>query len=118
VVLPDHLHCIWMLPDGDSDFSVRWRLVKSAFTRAKPMSEAKAVSDSRFRKKERGFWQRRFWEHMIRDEEDLNRHRDYIHYNPVKHGLAATPNEWTHSSFKMFVRQGLYPSDWGGSPQN
>ena len=117
VILPDHLHCIWILPDGDSDFSLRWRLIKSAFTRSKPMSPAVDVSDSRLTKKERGIWQRRFWEHMIRDEADLNTHRDYIHYNPVKHGLAASPNEWKHSSFKRFVKRGLYLADWGKSPQ-
>jgi putative transposase len=106
-----------VLPDNDSDFSVRWRLIKSAFSRSRSGSSARDVSDSRLKKKERGIWQRRFWEHMIREETDLNRHRDYIHYNPVKHGLAASPQEWPYSSFKRFVRQGLYPSDWGQSPQ-
>ena len=117
VIMPDHLHCIWMLPEGDSDFSLRWRLVKSGFTHSRPVTSAKAVSDSRLKKKEKGVWQRRFWEHMIRDEADLSRHRDYIHYNPVKHGLAASPNEWKHSSFERFVKRGLYPGDWGRSPQ-
>jgi putative transposase len=117
VILPDHLHCIWILPDDDSDFSVRWRLVKSAFTRNRPMSSAGVISDSRLKKKERGIWQRRFWEHMIRDEADLNRHRDYVHYNPVKHGLAASPKEWPYSSFKRFVKEGLYLEDWGQTPQ-
>ena len=117
VILPDHLHCIWILPDDDSDFSVRWRLVKSGFTRSEHMSSAGAGSDSRIKKKERGMWQRRFWEHLIRDEADLSRHRDYIHYNPVRHGLAASPKEWPHSSFKRFVEQGLYSEDWGEIPQ-
>ncbi|MDM7998544.1 MAG: transposase [Dehalococcoidia bacterium] len=117
VVLPDHLHAIWVLPEDDSDFSVRWRLIKTIFTRGKPVTLPKPASDSRRMKKERAIWQRRFWEHMIRDEADLNRHRDYIHYNPVKHGLATSPDQWKHSSFHRFVRQGLYPSDWGKSPQ-
>jgi putative transposase len=117
VVLPDHLHCIWTLPDGDSDFSLRWRLVKSGFTHYGPVTSAEAACDSRLRKKEKGIWQRRFWEHMIRDEADLNRHRDYIHYNPVKHGLTASPGQWKHSSFRKFVEKGLYPSNWGQSPQ-
>ncbi len=116
VILPDHLHCIWILPDGDSDFSLKWRLIKSRFTRFGPVTSAEAVSDSRLKKKEKGVWQRRFWEHMIRDEVDLNQHRDYIHYNPVKRGLAASPNEWKHSSFKRFAAKGLYTEDWGKNP--
>jgi putative transposase len=117
VILPDHLHCIWVLPKDDSDFSLRWRLIKSAFSRSRPRTSARDVSDSRLKKKERGIWQRRFWEHMIRDEEDLNSRRDYIHYNPVKHGLATSPGEWKHSSFHRFVKEGFYPPDWGQSPQ-
>ena len=117
VVLPDHLHAIWVLPDDDYDFSVRWRLIKTAFSRSRPESSARDVSDSRLMKKEKGIWQRRFWEHMIRDEDDLNLHRDYIHYNPMKHGLAASPGLWKHSSFQKFVEEGLYPRDWGQSPQ-
>ena len=117
VVLPDHLHCIWVLPDDDYDFSVRWRLIKTTFSRSKLVTSPRAVSNSRRMKKEKGVWQRRFWEHTIRDEADLNRHRDYIHYNPVKHGLVASPQEWPYSSFKRFLRQGLYPSDWGQGPR-
>lgn len=117
VVLPDHLHCIWILPEGDSDFSTRWRLIKSDFTRGYLSVSAGEISDSRRMKKERGIWQRRFWEHTIRDEADLNTHRDYIHYNPVKHGLADSPADWEHSSFKAFVSRGLYPKDWGKSPR-
>jgi putative transposase len=117
VVLPDHLHCIWILPDGDSDFSLRWRLVKSDFTHYGPVSPAEAASNSRLKKKEKGNWQRRFWEHMIRDEDDLNSHRDYIHYNPVKHGLATSPGEWKPSSFNRFVKEGYYTPDWGQNPE-
>ena len=117
VVLPDHLHCIWILPDDDFDFSVRWRQIKSDFTRNCPVRPAGDISDSRRTKKEGGIWQRRFWEHMIRDEADLNVHRDYIHYNPVKHGLVNSPEEWEHSSFKAFVGKGFYAEDWGRSPR-
>jgi len=116
VVLPDHLHCIWILSEGDSDFSTRWRLIKSDLSRnylAAPKGES---SSSRRMKKERGIWQRRFWEHAIRDEADLNMHRDYIYYNPVKHGLADSPNNWEHSSFNAFVKKGMYPTDWGDVP--
>ena len=105
-VLPDHLHCIWSLPEGDSDFSTRWRFVKSNFTRSYDGSL-----------KEGGIWQRGFWEHMIRDEADLNMHRDYIHYNPVKHGLVDSPANWEHSSYNAFVSKGIYPKDWGKAPR-
>jgi putative transposase len=101
VVLPDHLHCIWQLPPGDSDFSLRWQLVKKHF--ANNLHTKRRI------------WQPRFWEHLIRDEDDMDRHMDYIHYNPVKHGLAATPAEWPHSSFMRLVRVGMYPLDWGAS---
>jgi putative transposase len=117
VVLPDHLHCIWILPDNDSDFSTRWRLIKSDFSRNYLAASAAEISDSRRTKKEKGIWQRRFWEHMIRDEADLNMHRDYIHCNPVKHGLADSPNKWVYSSFNAFVGKGLYPTDWGSAPR-
>ena len=102
VVLPDHLHCIWILPEGDSDFSTRWRLIKSDFTRNYLSVSAGEISNSRRMKKERGIWQRRFWEHMIHDEADLNVHRDYIHYNPVKHGLVDSPAMWEYSSYNSF----------------
>ena len=114
VILPDHLHTIWTLPAGDSDFSTRWRLIKGAFSRHFQL-EGERISDSRARKAERGVWQRRFWEHAIRDQEDLNRHVDYIHYNPVKHGLASSPGTWRYSSFSSFVRRGCYEPDWGAS---
>ena len=102
VVMPDHLHCIWTLPRDDADFSTRWRLIKTWFTKHhEPDQRAQAI------------WQPRFWEHQIRDEDDLARHVDYIHYNPVKHGLAASPMEWPHSSFRRYVAAGIYSSDWG-----
>lgn len=92
VVLPDHLHCIWTLPPGDGDFSVRWRLLKTYFSRHyRGQADTVYVSESMVDKQEAGIWQRRFWEHAIRDQEDFNRHCDYIHYNPVKHGLVRSP---------------------------
>jgi putative transposase len=112
VVLPDHLHAIWTLPDGDADFAIRWRLIKSAFSRAVPPSER--ISESRRAKSERGIWQRRYWEHTIRDEEDFARHTDYIHYNPVKHRHVTRVVDWPYSSFHRMVCLGIYPTDWGG----
>ena len=110
VVLPDHLHAIFTPPPGDADFSMRWRLIKVGFSRALPATERRSVS--RMSQGERGIWQRRFWEHAIRDDEDLRRHVEYIHYNPVKHGYVAAPVDWPHSSFHRFVQLGLYSTDW------
>jgi len=115
VILPDHLHCIWTLPDNDSDFATRWRLIKTNFTKNYSGNKADVISESMLCKRERGIWQRRFWEHMIRDQDGFNRHCDYIHYNPVKHGFVNLPSEWKHSSFKIFVERGLYPKDWGSA---
>jgi putative transposase len=112
VVLPDHLHAIWTLPEGDADFALRWRLIKSTFSRALPRGEK--TSTSRFRRGERGIWQRRYWEHTIRDENDFARHVDYIHFNPVKHGHVSRVGEWPFSSFHKMVRLGIYPEDWAG----
>lgn len=100
VVLPDHLHAIWRLPLGDDRYPLRWSLIKSRFSRALPKGEL--ISPSRRRKRERGIWQRRYWEHSIRDETDLARHVDYIHINPVKHGLAAA--DWPYSSIHRHIR--------------
>jgi len=112
VILPDHLHTIWTLPDGDHGFSQRWRQIKSAFSRA--IVKEERISGSRFRKQERGIWQRRFWEHAIRNEEDFNRHVDYIHINPVKHGYIQKVADWPYSSFHQYVRLGILPVDWAG----
>ncbi|HLF96411.1 MAG TPA: transposase [Methylococcaceae bacterium] len=112
VILPDHLHAIWTLPEGDDDFSLRWRQIKSAFSRS--MENGERLSESRTMKAERGIWQRRFWEHAIRDETDYAAHVDYIHYNPVKHGHVEHVVDWPHSSFHRFVRAGVYPSNWAG----
>jgi putative transposase len=110
VVLPEHSHAIWTLPEGDADFAMRWRLIKSAFSRNLPRGEP--VSASRTAKSEREIWQRRYWEHTLRDEDDLVRHVDYIHFNPVKHGHATRVGEWAHSSFHRFVRLGILAGDW------
>jgi putative transposase len=112
VVLPDHLHAIWTLPDGDADFALRWRLIKSAFSRALPKNEW--VSPSRCSKAERGIWQRRYWEHTLRDEADFTRHADYLHFNPVKHNHVGRVRDWPYSSFHRMVHLGVYPADWAG----
>lgn len=112
MVLPDHLHCLWTLPEGDTDFSGRWRAIKTAFSKQIPQGEFRSAS--RRGKSERGIWQRRFWEHAIRDERDYAAHMDYIHFNPVKHGIVAEVADWPHSSFHRAVRLGLYPTAWSG----
>jgi REP-associated tyrosine transposase len=112
VVLPDHLHAAWTLPEGDADFATRWQLIKSAFSHSLPASER--ISDSRAARGERGIWQRRYWEHTIRDEGDFARHVDYIHINPVKHGLVTRVRDWPFSSFHRMVKLGVYPEDWAG----
>jgi len=115
VVLPDHLHCIWTLPPGDDDFPKRWRLIKARFSRC--VEQGERVSASRKRKGERGLWQRRYWEHAIRDERDYQRHLDYIHYNPVKHGYARVPHEWPHSSLARWTERGWYSENWAASAE-
>lgn len=108
-LLPDHLHCIWKLPEGDCDFSGRWSSIKASFTREYLSSDGQETiqGSSRSRKRERGIWQRRFWEHQIRDESDLQRHIDYIHYNPVKHGLVKDLGLWPWSSYHRHARDGV-----------
>jgi len=112
VVLPDHLHAVWTLPQDDADFARRWRLIKSTFSHSLPTGER--ISASRARKGERGIWQRRYWEHTLRDEADFARHVDYIHFNPVKHGHVTRVRDWPHSSFQRMVKLGIYPLDWAG----
>jgi putative transposase len=112
VVLPDHLHAIWTLPEADPDFALRWRLIKSEFSRGLPRSER--ISASRTTKGERGIWQRRYWEHTLRNDSDFARHADYIHFNPVKHGHVSQVRDWPYSSFHRMVRLSIYPSDWAG----
>lgn len=113
VIMPDHLHCIFTLPPGDADFSIRWSLIKGHFSRAVPKGER--ISSSRKKRRERGLWQRRFWAHLLRDQDDFNNHLDYIHWNPVKHGVVQRVVDWPHSSFHRFVEQGVYPINWGHS---
>ena len=110
VVLPDHMHCLWTLPENDGNFPKRWQAIKTAFSRSIPPGEA--LSTSRRGRGERGIWQRRYWEHTIRDERDFTSHMDYIHFNPVKHGVATSAAEWEFSSFHRCVKQGLYPAAW------
>ncbi|MBI5450793.1 MAG: transposase [Gammaproteobacteria bacterium] len=112
VVLPDHLHCIWTLPPGDADYALRWREIKSRFSRRIPASDRRTLA--RMNKAERGIWQRRYWEHTLRDEGDMERHMDYIHYNPVKHGYVTRVADWPYSSFHRWVRKGVYSLDWAG----
>jgi len=100
------------LPPGDDDFSTRWRLIKTFFARALPKAER--LSRVRRADGERGIWQRRFWEHAIRNEEDYAAHMDYAHFNPVRHGLVASPADWPYSTFRSCVSHGLYPHDWIG----
>ena len=115
VLLPDHLHCIWTLPPNDSDYSTRWRLIKGDVAKrgaAKLQVQANR-SKSRQKRGEGNLWQRRFWEHWIRDDADFARHCDYIHYNPVRHGFCRQAVEWEYSSFHRYVSQGVYSIDWG-----
>jgi len=111
-VLPEHLHAIWSMPPDDADFSRRWNLIKANFSRGLPAAPARSAS--KLRQREKGIWQRRFWEHQIRDEADLQRHVDYVHFNPVKHGLVKQVVDWEFSSFHQWVARGMVSSDWAG----
>jgi putative transposase len=110
VVLPDHMHCIITLPEGDDDFSNRIKAIKIRFVRAIPATERR--SGTRIARGERGIWQRRFWEHTIRGDSDYVRHMDYVHYNPVKHGYVTFVRDWPYSTFHHLTNAGLYPADW------
>ena len=111
-ILPDHLHENWTLPDGDADFASRWRAIKSGFSRQLPAAQSK--SGSQVRRRETGIWQRRFWEHAIRDDTDFERHVDYNPFNPVKHGYVTRVCDWPYSSFHRDLKDALLPADWGG----
>jgi putative transposase len=115
VLLPDHLHTIWTLPENDADYPKRWGLIKREFSQKARsfLHEDQLMGQSKEKHRECAIWQRRFWEHQVRNEEDLNRHLDYIHYNPVKHGLVVNVADWPYSTFHRFVKQGLYPDNWG-----
>ena len=114
VLLPDHLHCLWTLPPGDADYSTRWMLVKSYFTRRSADGLKAPRPDALRRKREQTIWQHRYWEHQIRGDLDFERHCDYIHFNPIKHGYVERAADWRYSSFHLFVRRGIYTRDWGG----
>ena len=117
VLLPDHWHCLWALPADDADYSTRWMLIKSHFTRRCAASLKTARSPSLHHEREQTIWQHRYWEHQIRDDRDFERHGDYIHYNPVKHGHVTRVADWPYSSFHRFVENGTYPPDWAGNPE-
>lgn len=111
VILPDHLHALWTLPEGDCDFPMRWMLIKAGFSRQLPKNERR--TKSRQEKGERGIWQRRYWEHFIRSEQDYVGHTDYIHYNPVKHGYVTRASDWPYSSIHRFITAGILDQNWG-----
>jgi len=111
VVLPDHLHAVWRLPEGDADYPRRWQAIKANFSHT---LRRRAVAVARNGRGDARLWQPRYWEHTIRDEVDLQHHVDYVHYNPVKHGLVRRVADWPYSSFHRFVRDGLLSADWGG----
>lgn len=116
VLLPDHLHAIWTLPEGDDDFSTRWSEIKRfVSTSCREVFHRPDLQGPRARaRRESTIWQRRFWEHGIRDEHDMAQHMDYVHFNPVRHGHASSVSRWPYSTFHRYVRQGVYPPDWGG----
>ena len=118
-LLPDHLHCIWRLPDGDADYSMRWKEIKRLFSKGflAEIGPGEERNLSRIKRREAAIWQRRFWEHTICDEIDLEEHLDYIHYNPIKHGLVERVVDWPYSSFTRFVKEGIYDIDWVGGDE-
>jgi putative transposase len=118
VLLPDHFHTLWTLPENDHDLSTRVRLIKTYVTRhyRTKLGLNLEISASRSKRKEQSLWQRRFWEHLIRDETDFAQHCDYIHYNPVHHQLCQVPTAWPYSSVHRFIAQGIYPPRWGNYP--
>jgi putative transposase len=114
VLLPDHLHAIWTLPPDDARFALRWQQIKRLVTLrcGERLHQTAWMNESRTRHRESTLWQRRYWEHQIRNDLDFERHMDYLHYNPVKHGLVKQVNDWPYSSFHRYVEAGVYPPDW------
>ncbi len=114
VLLPDHLHCIWTLPPDDADFGVRWAMIKRFVTKqcGSSLRREDWMNDSKRKRKESTLWQRRFWEHQIRDEQDYEAHMNYLHFNPVKHGYVKSVKDWPYSTFHRYVRAGVYSEDW------
>jgi len=119
VLMPDHLHCIWTLPDGDTDYATRWTMIRSAVSRVALVSTVStgARNPSRIAHREASIWQRRLQEYQIRDDRDFERHVDYIHFNPVRHGHVANAADWPYSTFHRYVKNGVYPADWNGTRQ-
>ena len=115
VLLPDHMQALWTLPPGDEDFSYRWRVIKRMVTQRcqTRLNRLEWMNARRRKRNQSTLWQHRFWEHLIRDEADFNRHIDYIHWNPVKHGYVAQVSHWPYSSFHRYVKQGCLPPTWG-----
>jgi len=114
ILMPDHLHCIWTLPEKDSDYSVRWNQIKRRVSiECKQYKKQSLMNTSKSKHRESTIWQRRFWEHQIRDDADYKRHFDYIHFNPVKHGLVNSPNQWEYSTFHKAVKDNVYDKNWG-----
>jgi len=111
VVLPEHLHALWTLPENDVDYATRWMLIKTGFSRHINKGEPRTLS--RKSKKERGIWQRRYWEHLIQDQQDYNNHIEYIHYNPVKHGYVRCASAWQYSSIHRYIKDGIIEKNWG-----
>lgn len=114
-VLPEHIHAIWKLPPDDANYALRWQLIKRYFSRHFQAAEQR--SDSKIKHRDKGIWQRRYWEHQIRDDDDLQRCVDYIHYNPIKHGYVLNCLDWKFSSFHRFVKQGMLPENWAANNQ-
>jgi putative transposase len=117
VILPDHIHAIWTLPTNDSDYSKRWGMIKKHFTQhwLALGGNEETVTNSKLRYRRRGIWQRRFWEHTLRDEQDYQNHFDYLHFNPVKHRLVDRVSKWPYTSFQYWVKQGVYTDNWGSN---
>lgn len=117
ILLPDHLHSIWTLPPGDNDFPKRWGMIKAGFSKqAKPLFHRQEwMNETKTQRRESTIWQRRYWEHQIRNDDDYQRHMDYLHYNPVKHQLVKRAIDWPHSTFHRYVKKGIYAKDWSGA---
>jgi putative transposase len=120
VLLPDHIHCIWTLPEGDANFSLRWKLIKQFVTGdcAADFSNTAEQTVAKKKRRESTIWQRRFWEHSIRDQKDFANHLNYLHFNPVKHGYCLSAADWRYSSFHRYQALGVYPKNWGTVNQN
>ncbi|MCC6208788.1 MAG: transposase [Gammaproteobacteria bacterium] len=111
VILPDHLHAVWTLPPDDEDYAARWQMIKARFSRALRANGARLWRND---EGEYDLWQRRYWEHTIRNEADLRNHVDYLHYNPVKHGWVSRVDQWPYSTFHRYISAGIYPRSWSG----